>query len=84
MATRLTLKTETNYRDLTSDSKDESITIIEEYVEGESDTICWRLECMARMLLSEGYSIDLVNKYLNYENGEVFEIEESYSKHEVD
>ena len=76
MATKLILKSESHYRDLIENSKDIDTVIIEGYIEGESDTMAYRFEQLAKLLLAEGYSIDLIKKYLNYENGEVFELGE--------
>lgn len=75
MATKLTIKSETHNRDLFEGSKDTSSTIIESYTEGRNDTMSWRLEEFCRFLLAEGYTMELINKYVNYD-GEVYERDE--------
>lgn len=77
MATKLILKSESHYRDLIKSSTTEDTVIIEGYIEGDLDTIIWKFEQFAKFLLAEGYSIDLIKKYLNYEDGEVFELEDT-------
>jgi hypothetical protein len=71
MATKLTIKVETNYRDLISTSKSENKVEIESYVEGNGDTLAWRFEEFCKLLLAEGYSKETINEYLNYD-GEVY------------
>ena len=74
MATRLTIKVESNYKDLIHTSTPENKVEIESYIEGNGDTLAWRLEEFCKVLLAEGYSIVTINKYINYD-GEVYERE---------
>jgi len=74
MATRLTIKVETNYRDLISTSATENKIEIESYVEGSDDTLAWRFEELCKVLLAEGFSIESINKYVDFD-GEVYERE---------
>jgi molecular chaperone DnaK (HSP70) len=75
MATRLTIKAETNYKDLSSTSTTEENVIIESYIEGNMDNLNWRFEQFCKYLLADGYSMESINKYINYD-GEVYEKDE--------
>jgi len=75
MATKLTIKSETHNRDLFEGSKNTTATTIESYTEGKEDTIMWRLEEFCKFLLAEGYSMELINKFIIYD-GEVYRIED--------
>ena len=75
MATRLTIKVETNYRDLVSTSKTENKIEVESYVEGDRDTLAWRFEEFCKILLAEGFSAETINKYILFD-GEVYERED--------
>lgn len=75
MATRLTIKVETNYRDLVSTSKTENKIEVESYVEGDRDTLAWRFEEFCKVLLAEGFSAKTINKYILFD-GEVYERED--------
>lgn len=76
MATRLTIKVETNYKDLISTSTTENKVEIESYVEGEGDTISWRFEEFCKVLLAEGFSKEVINKYIIFD-GEVYELSDA-------
>ena len=77
MGTKLTLKAESHYRDILEDSKEVDTIIIESYIEGELNTLTWRLEQFVKLLLAEGYSIGMIKKYLNFDGFEVYEIEDT-------
>lgn len=76
MATKLTFKAETHYNDILESPNTNSV-MLESYVEGESNNIVWRFEEFCKFLKSEGYSTVTIQKYLNYDGSEVFEIGES-------
>lgn len=76
MATRLKISSETNYKDLDFNSPTEEKTCIESYVEGEEDILTWRLEQFCKFLLADGFYINNIQQYINYDGSEVFKIDE--------
>jgi len=75
MATKLTIKVESNYKDLIPTSTTENKVEIESYVDGNGDTLAWRFEEFCKVLLAEGYSAGTINKYISFD-GEVYERED--------
>lgn len=82
MATRLTFKSESSYKDLTETDNSEDITIIESYQEREFDNLKWRFEQFVRFLIGDGFSEKTIQEYLNYDSVEVWKIEEDYVRRE--
>ena len=76
MATRLTIKAESHYKDIDVTSTREDTVMVEPYAEGDDDTISRQLEAMVKFLLGCGYSLGLICKYLNTDGAEVWEIGE--------
>ena len=76
MATRLTIKAESHYRDIMTDSTREDVIVVESYAEGDEDTINRQLETMVKFLLGCGYSLGTIQKYLTTDGSEVWEIGE--------
>jgi len=72
MATKLTFKSETDYID--DGSSETSKVELEFYTKG--DTLAWCLESFLLFLLANGYSLEVIQKFLNTDGGEVFEIGE--------
>lgn len=75
MATKLTIKSETNYRDIVETDMTENKIAVESYAEGKTDTLPWRFEQFCKFLLADGYSIGNINKYISFD-GEVYERED--------
>ena len=76
MAPKLTIKSETNDRDLIDTSTSEYSVELTGYIEGMSDNITWRFEQFCKFLLADGYSMELINTFIKYD-GEVYQIDES-------
>ena len=75
MATKLTIKSETNDRDLLDTATSEYSVEMTGYTEGMSDNITWRFEQFCKFLLADGYSMELINTFIKYD-GEVYQLEE--------
>ena len=75
MATKLTIKSETNDRDLLDTSTSEYSVELTGYIEGMNDNITWRFEQFCKFLLADGYSMELINTFIRYD-GEVYQIDE--------
>ena len=73
MATKLTLKSESSYLDM--NSKDTEKVKMETYTE-TMDTLKWFLDCYVQFLLANGYSAESIKRYLNYDDCEVWELNE--------
>jgi hypothetical protein len=76
MATRLTIKAESSYKDIDVTFTGQDTVIVESYAEGDEDTIRRQLETMVKFLLGCGYSLGTICKYLNTDGAEVWEIGE--------
>lgn len=74
MATRLTIKAETDYKNIDPNSTSEEKVIIESY--SEDDNLTFHLETMVKFLLGCGYSLETIQKYLSTDGAEVWEIGE--------
>ena len=72
MATKLTFKSETDYID---DGSSETSKIDMEFYT-KNDTLKWHFESFILFLFANGYSLDIVQSYLNTDGGEVWKIGE--------
>ena len=72
MATKLTFKSETNYID---DRSDETSKVDMEFYT-KNDKLKWHFEKFCLFLYANDFSLDLVQKYLNTDGCEVWEIGE--------
>lgn len=71
MTTKLTIKGRSQYESMQGDK-----TYIQASVDGDDDNMKWRLEQFCRFLLAEGFLELTIKKYLNYEDGEVWELDD--------
>lgn len=76
MAIRLKIEGNIHSRDLFEDSVGEDKIYVESYAEGEFDNIKWRLDLLCRYLLAEGFPKEVICKYLNFEDDEVWELDD--------
>jgi hypothetical protein len=76
MATRLTLKVETNYKDVDEKSTEQDTVTRESYIEGKGDSLVWRFENFVKLLIAEGYSLESICKFISTDGVEVWEIGE--------
>jgi len=72
MATKLTFKSETDYID---DGSSETSKVDMEFYT-KNDTLKWCLESFVLFLLANGYSLEVAQRFLNTDGGEVWEIGE--------